>query len=217
MTQFRMPATGRPVFVAATAVVLSLLALPGCKKEESAPPAAPAAPAGGAAAATPAAGVTKKTLAGVTFSHPADWKSSAAQSTPAQPATAATDADEQLDLEGPASAGGERPYLSIKVRPRLGDDLSAMLEAHTGYLSSKRDFIVRKREVVTHPNGFDYAFIEYNNTSELGDPTPLRQWWLVALLPNKKIVEMQAMSAEAIWPANQSAFQATLDSLAVPK
>jgi hypothetical protein len=214
MTAFRSPATGRPVFVAAAMVALGLLALPGCKKEDSAGPAAPPAPAsGGTTAAPAAAGKVQKTLAGVKFAHPADWKPATGQ-----PATApAAESADQLDLEGPASASGERPYLSIKVRPRVGDDLSAMLEGHTGFLSSKRDFIVRKREVVTHPNGFDYAFIEYNNTSELGEPTPLRQWWLVALLPNKKIVEMQAISAEAIWSANESAFKDVLDSLVVPK
>jgi hypothetical protein len=204
-----------PAFLRAAALVLaaatSAAALTGCKDEPK--PAAAPAPA---PAATPAAAPAKPatvplTVGGVTIQRPADWAVVPAA------ATRSASATESVFLQGPAK-DNESAFVLIEVQPTEGDsDLTDVLDKNVDYLGRKTDFNLRTRGIKPHPNGFDYAFVDFTNTSDVQENTPMRQWSVLAPLPGKKRVQFQAGSAKGIWSDNEPAIQAMLDSMKLPK
>ncbi|HEX8911557.1 MAG TPA: hypothetical protein VF796_04285 [Humisphaera sp.] len=208
MTHHRQSAFVRAALVLAAAA--SAAALTGCKDEPK-PAATPAPPAATPAAKPAAAGTVPVTIGGVTIQRPANW------TVVPSPATRSASATESLFLQGPASKN-ESAFVLIEIQPVDGaGDLTDVLEKNVDYLSRKTDFKLRTQGVKTHPNGFDYAFVDFANTSDVQENTPMRQWSVLAPLPGKKRVQFQAGSAATIWSENEPAIQAMLDSMKLPK
>jgi hypothetical protein len=171
----------------------------GCDRKDKSGAAAPPGQTAGAAE-----GTTSRTYKGVTFAYPKDWV-----------------VEESTDPVGlyvrpPARDEPWQTNLFLEVRPDPVDRPLAVAldDAATNVSTSKVDFQLKSKSVLTHPAGFQYGRLEYTNTSS---GVPLTQWELIVPMDKGNRLYLQASSAMETWSKYEPDFQKVIDSIRLAK
>lgn len=183
-------------------VVLSFALMSGCKDDP------PAAGPGPAPAAPPAARkspgpIARRGMYGIHLEAPRDW--------------VWQEREEPVgnELIGPEIEGTDwKPYMFFEVVAAPEKTLEQIRdEAVPSLERSKEQFQLRKKEIVTHPNGYKYVLIEYANDR---NNIRLVQWDIVLPMEGQKRYQIQASAGVAAWSQYEPYFAAVVDSVKLP-